>query len=159
MLFWLAAGFGVLALLLLLGDRSASADKAKLANQLRLAGGMAGLALGGFFLLTGRFIPGLILGGAGLVMLVRHSDRLKMQKKSFAGEQAEQETPQSDQPPIDPALSRAEAILLLGLEEPFSPDDVRAAHRQLMMKHHPDQGGDTALAAKLNAAKSLLLGD
>lgn len=56
------------------------------------------------------------------------------------------------------AMSRREALNVLGLEDPQpSRDDIIKAHRRLMQKLHPDHGGSDYLASKLNEAKALLM--
>jgi hypothetical protein len=55
------------------------------------------------------------------------------------------------------AMSRAEALAVLGLKEGAKADEIRAAHRRLMKEFHPDHGGSDYLAAKVNQAKDVLL--
>ncbi len=50
-----------------------------------------------------------------------------------------------------------DARALLGVPATASAEDIRAAHRRLIAKIHPDAGGTQALAEKINEARSILL--
>lgn len=57
------------------------------------------------------------------------------------------------------AMSRDEARKVLGVEPGASEEEIKAAHRRLMRKVHPDQGGSDELAARVNRARAVLLGE
>ena len=59
---------------------------------------------------------------------------------------------------FDGAMSRAQALEILGVDDHASDQDIRDAHRRLMLANHPDRGGSTFLAAQINQAKEVLIG-
>jgi hypothetical protein len=63
-------------------------------------------------------------------------------------------------PPRGPRsdMTRAEALAVLGLAEGASEEEIKAAHRRLIRRTHPDAGGTADLAARINRAKDVLVG-
>jgi len=55
------------------------------------------------------------------------------------------------------AMSEDEAYEVLGLHKDATRDEITRAHRALMKKIHPDHGGTTSLAARVNEAKDILM--
>ena len=55
------------------------------------------------------------------------------------------------------SMTEEEAYEILGLTKAATREDITRAHRTLIKKLHPDHGGTTALAAKVNEAKSILM--
>jgi DnaJ family protein C protein 19 len=59
---------------------------------------------------------------------------------------------------FEPEMTKREAALILGIRESAPREKVREAHRRLAMLNHPDMGGSTFIASKINEAKDKLMG-
>lgn len=55
-------------------------------------------------------------------------------------------------------MDRAEALRVLGLEDPVEKSDIKAAYHRLIGSLHPDRGGSAYLTAKINEARDVLMG-
>lgn len=82
-----------------------------------------------------------------LSLLLAYLDRHRTDEEPRSG---------GEVPPGDGVISETEAYRILGLVEGADLEEVRAAHRRLIKRVHPDLGGSDALAAMINAAKERL---
>jgi DnaJ family protein C protein 19 len=113
-----------------------------------LKGILAGGALIGIMILmlSGRLVN-VITGLIGLMLL------LPMLKKLFT------KIPPSSSPSssANTIMSVEQARDILGVSEKATAKEIKEAHRRIIQKIHPDQGGSTYLAAQVNQAKEVLL--
>lgn len=65
--------------------------------------------------------------------------------------------PRPRRPPNPGAMTQEEAYQVLGLQRGATAEEIRSAHRSLMKRAHPDQGGSAERAARVNAARDRLL--
>ena len=149
----LIAGLVVLVVLLLLAAVYSRARPRDLVNGMRLSGGVLLGLVTIALAVTGR-VGLAFLAAAGAWALLTGSTPPWMRFPRGAGDAGGSR----DAPPgRRGAMSRAEALKVLGLEEGATEEQVRAAHRRLILQIHPDKGGTSYLAAKINEAKDVLL--
>jgi hypothetical protein len=94
---------------------------------------------------------------AGLARYLPFLSRLYQQRQQY-GQNSGQNGGRQPPPQGRSAMSRDEAMDILGLKPGYSKEDVIAAHRRMIQKMHPDRGGSDYLASQINKAKDTLLG-
>ena len=137
--------FGVLALgvLLFTLDWLVNAKPFKVARLITYVIGGLFVALAVFLVVTGR-------GGAVIPVLVAAAVSFWRAPKKGAKSSNHRQGVSSSQ------MSEAEALDVLGLSKGASLDEIKKAHRTLIRKMHPDQGGTAYLAQRINEAKDIL---
>jgi hypothetical protein len=104
------------------------------------------------FVVLGLIILFLALTGRLPVALVLLALAVPFAWKHFRARRTQTPTAPSSGP-----MTRAEALEILGLNEPVTEDQINEAYKRLMQKVHPDNQGSDWLAVKLNQARDLLL--
>jgi len=110
-------------------------------------GAMLGLAIVGAAM-AARGNP--VIGGAPLALSIFYAVR------RFRRPRVRKFRPEAMQSANESRTVR-DARALLGLETGADEQAIRAAHRRLITKTHPDAGGTQALAEKINEARDILL--
>jgi hypothetical protein len=151
----LLAGLALLGLLMLLARGYTGASPRSLARGLRLSGGVLLALLTIALVITGR-VGFAFLTASGAWFLLFGSVP-PWQRTYGPGPGPGQGRGGSSGVPRTSAMSRAEALTVLGLREGATEEEIRAAHRRLILQTHPDKGGTNYLAAKINEAKDVLL--
>jgi hypothetical protein len=88
-------------------------------------------------------------------LLEAYLDRSFPDWRQHAASQGEQAKAGSQEPA---AMSKEDALRILGLEAGASEAEIKAAYHRLISSLHPDRGGSDYLAAQVNRARDVLLG-
>ena len=150
----LILGLVALAVLLLLVAAYSRAHPRDLLRGIRFSGGVAlGLATIALAAMGRVGLAFLAAAGAWALLTGTMPPWLRAPQGRTGETGGSREAPS----PRRTSISRAEALKVLGLEEGATEEQIRAAHKRLMLQIHPDKGGTSYLAAKINEAKDVLL--
>lgn len=116
-----------------------------------LVGPFAGKRLSSLDLAALRTLHGELGKADSLQLLEAYLDR---RFPGWSDEDTERQRPSADR-----EMDKDQALAVLGLSSGASKEEIVDAHRRLMQKLHPDRGGSDYLAATLNLAKRVLLGN
>lgn len=57
---------------------------------------------------------------------------------------------------FEATMSRSEAASILGVRQTSKKQEIKEAHRKIMLLNHPDRGGSPFIASKINEASEVL---
>jgi hypothetical protein len=163
----LLLGLLALALMLWLIKSFTRSDPRYLAMMLatigRTVGAILALAVAGFLGVRGELLIAVPLAFFGLSLLGWQPGRdllaAYLDRRYPRWRDDVQDDPATGRrtPVASGKMTEQEAYQILGLQPGANAEDVARAHRALIKKLHPDQGGSTYLAARVNEAKDVLL--
>jgi len=111
-----------------------------------------------------RHAPAIILAGAAILFAARGAMMIALAfavaaMALYAWSSRPKPRPQASSPPPrrGNAMSDAQARAILGVPMGATEADIRSAFRRKMARAHPDQGGSTEEAARISAARDMLL--
>lgn len=123
-----------------------------------ITGGLGLLVLIGVGLVVTGRLAGLFAVAAGLAPWIGRALRLHGLWRMVRGDRAGRgESGSSPRTGGDGAMTEAQAYEILGLSPGAGPDEIAEAYRRLMRANHPDAGGSTWIATRLNQARDILL--
>lgn len=167
---WIVFGAMAVAGVLAVGRMLVEADPARIRKPARFAS-IACWIVGALMALTGKLAVGLTLmaiGAMGAGVFTRpprarrspFGERNRHRRSAGRRPHVEQDADagggEGDVRSASGVMTEEQAYQILGLKPGATPQDIARAHRALMKKVHPDQGGTTELAARVNAAKDVL---
>lgn len=148
-MFWLLAGIGIFLGYLVVKEMSGGKGFAKGSKLVHLSSAVGLGAVAALLVVTGKIVIAAPVA-AGALYFVRQGTRT-----TPPGHKSKQK--QGKVPAFESSMSVQEACRVLGLREEATVNEIKAAHKKLMIKMHPDHGGSNYLAIKINEAKDLLL--
>jgi DnaJ family protein C protein 19 len=154
----LVAGVVLLGLLLILARGYTRTNARTLAKGMRFTGGVILALLTVALAMSGRLAFAFLTAGGAWYLLFESPPPWQTGYGPSGPRPGSGNRQSGASPPQVNSMSRSEALKVLGLEEGASEEQIRAAHRRLIIQTHPDKGGTNYLAAKINEAKDVLLG-